>query len=335
VADLSQNIFAEIEPRIDQVAWRINQPTTVVMAIDADEATETICQFGNRIVIQFQNGLPDWGGVIDCPQVWRDDGTIEMHVYSPERLLNRRYTEREQIFDGNNAGTILQKLLEKANNEHPTGIVLGSIWQGGDDLQVENHYTKLQEVITQQLLNDEYTPYAYEIVTTVESGKIVFTINFYEKLGRDLSAEAIWFEGENFTVEEFSYRGPIINEFTAIGKGSTWDDDRPVATETDETSRARYGLCQESEIYSEILEQGTCETIAATRIDRHREPWIHLVGTEYDMDAAPYAGHHAGDIIRAILPNYGFNGTDVNVRILTREFDFGTHLCRVVAEEDR
>jgi len=226
-------------------------------------------------------------------------------------------------------------LLEDANNEHDTGIVLGSIWPGGDNLQTEHHFTPLLEVLTQQLLNDQYTPYAYEIVSTVESGKIVFTIDFYEKLGRDLSDSVIWMEGENFNVTEFAYRGPIINQYTAVGKGSTWDDTRPVATTTDIDSRAKYDLRQQAEIFSEILEKGTCSTIAATHLDQQREPWIHLVGEEFDVDPATYASHHTGDIIRAILPSYGFGGVDVNVRIMTREYNFATNTCSVVAEEDR
>lgn len=338
IANKSQVVIDEIEPRIDRVAWRLNAGSQVVFSLDADnpKATSTNLQYGNRIIILFENGLPPWGGVIDVPQTWRADGTIEVTAYSPDHILSWRHTEQERLFDGNPAGAIFQGLIEDANTEQDMGIVLGTIFQGGDDLQTEHHYTDLSEIITQQLLGDEYTPYEYEIATSLsDDNRIIFTANFFEERGKDVSSDVRFEAGETLHVDEFTYQGPIVNQWVIVGKGSLWDETRPVAVRENTDSQARYDLRQESAIISEALEVATCETIATTKLAASREPWVKIVGTVFDVAPASFSAWDVGDIVNAILPEFGFNGTDINVRVFTREYDFATGTCGIVVEEVR
>ena len=69
VGDVSGRIIGELSPEIGPISWRLNEVGRAEFSVARtdDKATEDTLGFGNRIAFQFENGLPDWAGVIDPP----------------------------------------------------------------------------------------------------------------------------------------------------------------------------------------------------------------------------------------------------------------------------
>src|SRR4030042_6489085 len=91
VAERVGRILGGREPELGPVSWRLNDVGRLTMRLArADpKATEDNLRFGNRILVEFDNGLPNWGGIIDPPRHW-DGLHIGARAYSAEDRVGWR-----------------------------------------------------------------------------------------------------------------------------------------------------------------------------------------------------------------------------------------------------
>ena len=70
VGDRSGRVLAELTPEWGPISWRLNDVGQASFRIAASDPKATVhnLRFGNRLYIDFDNGLPPWGGVIWTPQ---------------------------------------------------------------------------------------------------------------------------------------------------------------------------------------------------------------------------------------------------------------------------
>lgn len=328
-------VFAEIEPDIKGVAWRLNEESSISLSIAHNDAkaTETVLQFGNRILIQFDNGLPDWGGVIDPPRNWQPNGAIDFNAFSAEHILSWRQTPQELIFEDAPAGTIFRELLRYANILYDTGIGVGEIYEDGPRLQFEFHYTNILDIIRDQLVDNQYTSFDFDVAASLVNGKITFTANFYEQKGIDKTNAVQFLEGQNIVDATFTQNGTILNSFDIIGRGSNWEDDRPTSHHEDTDSIALYDYRQTSEIFSEASEPSTLNNIGVTKLDYHKTPKNRVCLKAVDKLPARFSTYQTGDIVSISLENFGFNGYEADIRVWTREYDLKGGFCNLMVEE--
>lgn len=331
IGDRTGRIIAEVEPLVGPVSWRLNNVgrATLRFAKTDPKCTEDNLRFGNRVLIQFGNGLPDWGGVIDPPRDWTDESVMAT-AYSGESLLAMRQTSKLQSFSAATTGYIFQSLIEAANAVAATGITIGSIWNAGNVHSPEYHFDNLLKIIGDSLA--ERLGGDFAVLAAESGGYIVFTGNFYERRGSDKSG-VVLLEDHNLAGIGLSEQGPIVNYWSVVGQGSTWGDERLVGTAQDADSVAEYGLRESSEANTDTTTQTTLDDVANNLLNTYA--WPHNVLTLAAMDLAPaaFAEYDIGDAVRVLLHSFGFGGYDKLVRIIAREYDPGRGVCKLVVQE--
>jgi hypothetical protein len=336
IADRFGRVMTEVTPRIGPVSWRLNKvgKAELLFAKTDPKATESNLQYGNRVLIRFSDdiGLPAWAGTIEAPRGW-SESSISVAVKSIEYLLQFRRTGKTRAFYGAPVGMIFRKLLQEAETEERLGLEFGQIWMGGRHHFPRYHCKNLWWIITNSLLKLEgcdvrFTP-------RLANGQITFLAEIFERLGEDKSGKYALKEGFNVKVLAFEEQGPIINEFMAIGAGSTWGDERQTSVALVQESSRRYGLRQDSRVYSSVTEQTTLDRHADEEARAMSQGAVRLELEAANEEPATFNQYGVGDTLRCELPSYDFHGYDEAVRVQTREYDPNIQdKCTLVVEEE-
>lgn len=333
VGDKTGNLLAELSAEIDSISWRLSKVGVCKfsMAITDDKAIEDYLKFGNRILIGFDNGLSNWGGMIDPPRDW-DGANVRCTAYSGEYLLKYRQTDKGRYFSGATVGYILQALINEANSIKATGLQIGDIWDGGSTHSPDYHFKSLLE-ITQMSLIERLSTADFSVLAENVDGIITFTINLYARRGADKTGFAL-VEGQNIVAPStLSEQGPIVNSWDLAGEGNDWGDGRLTSHAENQTSIDLYGLREASKIYPDVSIQETLDDNAANLLEGSQYPYNMFSLTVANEPPAEFADYDLGDEISLHMPSYGFGGTNTTVRILGREYFPQTGLCALVVQE--
>lgn len=333
VADRSGKKLAELTPRLGAISWRLNDIGRATFTIDKSDpkATAENLAYLNRILITFDNGLPNWGGILDPPRRWTEH-EIEITAYTGEYLLTLRQTDRGRYFTSVSVGYITQSLLNEANDVWATGLMAGSIWTGGSTHSPEYHFANLFKKIRDSLFR-RFSTGNFVVTPAETAGEITFSLSVAERLGSEKPGVAL-LEGHNVTLAELLEQGPIVNVWAIVGEGTTWGDDRNYAYESDAASMSDYGYREGSEIRADVSEQDTLDAIAESLLAEYKDPHSILTLRAANLAPAAFADYTLGDTIRVQLPTYGFEGYDHMVRIYAREYDPALGECNLVVRQD-
>ena len=300
------------------------------MAWTDPKCTKDNLRFGNRVVVRWDNGLPDWGGVIDIPRRL-EHGRTGITCYSGERLLDWRVTDFGRYYDEQTPGYIAQKRTEYENTEWATGIGVGTCEEAGTDRTIEDHYHDLfQRMQDMARLSGQ----DFYVEPTFSGGVLTFALNWYEVRGTDRSTTIWLIDGLNARVGPMDVQGPLQNVIRLIGAGDTWGDDRIRSAAIDAASVEAYGGYREySEVQSTVSVQTTLDANAAVLLAERKDP--HTIPTVEALNLAPalFSAYDVGDIVT--LEAYR-ESTEwyfaMPVRILAREWFSDDH-CRLEVQE--
>lgn len=333
VADRMGRIRAELEPQIGATSWRLNRTgkTSLTLAKSDPKATEDLLRFGNLILLEFENGLPDWGGVIVPPYKW-GPSTITVTVESGESLFGRRQTDRGRYFDQAPVGYIYRQLIQEANAFYPLQIQIGDIWAGGDTHSPEYHLANILDIFQKSLCGRLSTA-DFVVVAGESNGDIVFTAHFYERRGYE-KPNVVLLEGQNLSNIGLDIQGPIVNRWHIAGAGTNWSADRPLAEAMKNESIMEYGLWEGNAMFVDTVQPETLQDTADSLLEGSAYPHPVLSVSATNTPPARFRDYDIGDSLRALLYSYGFGGYDGTVRVLTREFNPSTGVCALVLEED-
>ena len=95
VGDEYGRLIGELSGDITALSYELNAVGRAKITVPPRLAH--LIEFGNRLLIYLDNGLPPWAGFIDPPRGWKYGG-IGLTAYSGERLLQHRVTGRNQVF---------------------------------------------------------------------------------------------------------------------------------------------------------------------------------------------------------------------------------------------
>lgn len=334
VFDRLNTVIGEIEPQIDEVTWLRNQYGQAVLRLATTDSkfSEEFAQIGNRVLIEFDNGLPPFGGVIELPRRW-GLGEVTLTVYSGEYLLKLRRTDRGRYFSNTPVGTIAQKLVEEANAIRATGLMIGSVWPGGDAHGPEYHFKGLYDIFTQSLFGRLSTA-EFTVVPSYANGKIVFTLNVYERRGESKPG-VVLHEGMNVNdATSLEEQGPIYNDIVAVGDGEGWGDARPVAPAVDQASVDTYGLREAALIASGVTNLTTLQATANTELANSTQPHSLFTIVAADKPPGQFAEYDVGDSVLAELASLRFDGFKGMVRVNGRTFLPDAGVCPLVVREE-
>ena len=333
IGDKFGRILTELIGNVGPVSWILNGVgrTSVGLAISDPKAREEYLQVGNRIYLEMDHGLPPWGGVLDMPRQW-GGGEVSTSGYGIERLLEFRRTGKNDSFYERSAGEIFREVLRRTEEREPLGIRFGEIWQGGRPHYPRYHYKSLWYVLDYSLPRMERCDFRF--VPYLEGDFIRFEARFYQIAGRDRSANTAIVEGRN-TADglRLTEQGQLINDHAAVGDGQTWGPERIVVLGQDAASRARYGLRETGKVYPGVGVTATLQMHVQNVLKRDSEP-RRIFNLDVTDDApGRFADYDLGDLVRCVLPSFGFGGYDGTVRVIGREYDPASGRCTLVVEE--
>ena len=330
IADLDGRIMGELDGVLEGVAWKLNDYGQARITLPRGEATvtERMLNPGNRMLIQFNNGLPDWGGILDLPRKWKD-GRVEVVGYSAERILVDRVTGKARYFNNAYAGDIFRALINEAA---PMGVEVGDVWIGGELHSPDYHYRGLYDIFTKSL-SQRIEDADWDVTTRLDGGRITFYANYYERKGRDHGQTLALLEGVNLSGFEMQEQGPIVNQWLLAGAGTGWrDDNRIYSSRSDTTSEAKYGLRQRGEVRVDVSRQQTLNKSAGVLLAESKEPHSVVSPMALDFPPARFGQYGVGDSVWMELYDTGFDNYGASVRIRAREYLPGRGVCSLVIE---
>jgi len=332
VGDLTGRRLAEINPELKVISWRRNKVAKIPIAMSRGDThlTEPNLRPGNRILIEFDNGLPPWGGIIDPPSKWTLD-TYKTNGYSAEQLLFHRQTDRGRYFDAARASYIFKSVLEEAEAFVPEIIEIGSIQDEAELYYPDYHFESLMKV-AESLVN--LAGIDFWIRPALVEGRIVFYAHMAQQRG-SLKSGVLLQEGLNIAEITLDEQGPVQNDWATAGSGQGWGDQRIYSAARDASSVSRYGLRQAAGIFSSIVDQATLDSNTAALLAASKQPGNRWAIEVQNAKPALFAAYDIGDIVRLVAPSFGWNGFDGYVSVEARYFDPLTEECVLVVEEDR
>jgi len=327
--------LAELDVDVDSVTWRLNKTgfAKIRIAKTVPKAIRDYLRFYNRILLQFSNGLPDWGGILTPSRDW-GDGEIVLSSYDAAEILEGRITNASRSFNQTPAGTIYQTLIEEANAILDTGLDIGTVWTGGSlRSPATYHYARLMTKINDLSVltgNDfAFVPYL------TAGGRLRWWAHWYERRGSDKPDVAL-IEGHNVQVLKFTEVGPITNVWATYGDGATWTD-KPKYSISDAASISEYGRLENSRSFTGVVNSDTLEENTDELLRETKQPRNRFSLRAIDRAPAQFADYDIGDRIKLQLHTFGFSGAtfgyDAMIRILERSYSPTLGLCDLVVEE--
>jgi len=310
--------LAEIDPDFEFVNWRLNNVAMArfVMSMKDSRCTQDNLRPGNLLLVEFENGLPDWGGVIDLPRV-RQYGEVSVTAYSADGIWLSRRTPKSRYFTAAPPGTIFQTLIEEEHALWPTKVTIGDIYGGGVGRTIEYHYHQLAKRF-KDLARLTGMDFWFEPV--LEDGVLSFTAHWTETRGSDRSGTLTLEEGRNIGDVSMKEQGPIYNTIVVAGEGVTWGDRITSETE-DAASRDTYGYREYFEMQSGVKLQATLDANAEELLAFYKDPRNVFKIKAVDNDPARFSEYAVGDTLRCVaflqFSEWAFDG---NVRVIAREW---------------
>jgi hypothetical protein len=326
-------ILAELDGDSKSITWGLNQVGKTVFSIAAndDKATQENLKIGNRVIIQFENGLPDWGGVIETPRKW-DGSNILITVYSAAYLFKYRTTDKGRYFTNQSVGDIFHKLIDEANIIEDTGIDVLATGAGGTLHSPEYHFKSILK-IWQESLTKRLSVSDFKVEPFIDTdGKIKFDATIQAVLGMDKTNLAL-IEGENISDIILVEQGPIVNSWDIAGEGTGWGAERLTANAQDSASRAEFGLREDSRVYGDVKLQETLNEHSKNLLEKSKQPYNIYSFNALDEPPAKFADYREGDRLSLQAPSYGFGGTDTTIRIIGREYYPDSGKCKLAVRE--
>ncbi len=339
VADPFGNLLDEITPALSEVSWVLNDLGAVKIVMSTSDAKwrQDYFRQGGMLLLEFENGLPAWGGVSSGAQRirWLTGGLAEVNYLSAEVILSRRRSGKNVVFSGVSAGEIAVSLLEATNGKKATGLAAGEVWVSSPAAGREYHYDFLYEAFVKlrESTGGDWGVTAGR-TTTLNQQRLDLRVNFWERRGTDKPNVAL-IEGHNATVVEYVEQdNGLANDWVTVGGGEDWSDERLEGTASDADSIAANNLLEGVEIANDITEQGDLDTLAATRLQASLQPFRALTLDVVDLAPGLFADYDIGDRVAVLCHSVGWGGVDELGRMTARSFNAGTGVCRVVLELD-
>lgn len=326
--------IASIRPDIRSIGWILNGQGlfSFFMPFSDSNCRPDVLALRNRVLVRFDDGLPDWGGIIDVPTDVQQDGVM-VNAYTGERILALYYTLKNRVFSHAVPGTIFVQLLQDANDTATPGVVADTahVYRQGDALNRAYHYQRLYDSI-QTLSSDSGQDWVV-VPTLATDGRLTFNARWYRKRGRDAYGQAALVEGVNasFTL---NYMGPVVSRVRVVGQGSTWGDERLTPSADDASSQSKYGFAETVMVSSNDGRAESLNAAVQTYLDLYSEPQQRLSAVAVNKEPGKFETYDIGDVVKVRAfqrsRHWAINDKPYRLRARDRQPDGS---CRLVLEK--
>lgn len=327
VADLTGTVLTELKPRLEKVSWVLNEvgQLTFALAKTDPKLQERYLRFGNRVLVEFDNGLPAWGGVLTGAREW-SESEVAVEAWSAEAVLGWRVTGRNRLFSGASLGSVLQTVLADAAAVASTGLQLGTVYLGGAGYSLEYHYSTLADVVADLV---ELGGVVVDVTAREVGGVVVFSVNLFERRGRDRPGVAL-VEGANVVGARVRDEDTVINAQYGATDGSGWaEGTRLFGGAVSAESAARHWLRETFESIK-VTEQSALDAALRARLEASQWPTRAVAVQVTNRPPGEFREYDLGDGVTVSLPTYGFGGTRGMFQVVGREFFVDEDVCDLV-----
>lgn len=218
--------------------------------------------YGNILLIQNSDGLPDWVGMID--QIGFDRGAVIVNAYTPERWFTYRRGPRALTLTGS-AGSIFAQMIQYINGVEATPLAVGDINSRTGTMQETLRPTVIDSNLN-RIVSRSGEGYRWR--PSVTSGKLTIYADWFSNLVLDTGL--ILSDGYNISGDHPLTLSPPINDYLAFGVGSDWEK-RITENVTDVESINDYGVRQASDSYN-IKDSANLAIVANTVLNTEKQP---------------------------------------------------------------
>ncbi len=242
VGNQSGLVIGELAGALESVTWAVDGYGTAALILPTDApAYQHLLAYGNRVFIDFSNGLPPWGGVIDVPRE-TTLGQTRVQMYEATYLLGwdwtgpQSYTAERQ----RPAGAVLADLVGRSMLDIEVGA-LGD--DAGEAVPVEFDNESLLSAAEKLRGLDARLHYRVR-ARPIRGQRIQFALEVFCGALSDDVGPALFIQGQNMVQWEVLEQGPIWNGVTVISQSDAAADGsgRFLYTTTAAASQLRYGL---------------------------------------------------------------------------------------------
>lgn len=332
VTDENGGFIGRLRGDLGPVSWRVDGygRTTLVMPPAEAARRQELIEFGNRVVIRFENDLPPWVGVIDPPREQAADRTT-INMYSLEYALGWELSDRYDAYvsdlDRNTPDYILSRLVQGNN----LGLTAYRVASNEPSIDVTFSYVDLLTAAGQLRAQNERFHWfiAPAGVQAWSPG-----LWMYYSYRRDRRENVRLVEGHNLLNVEIVETGPLYNDVTAAAGNDdpASTDDTPLVYRFARPNR--YGpremfvpfpdvtidLDDSSDPVAVQLQRKLLGN-AYAEYERYANPRTRYRGVVLNRPPSPFGSYGLGDLITLKLNGYGRRGVEVSVTVIGMEFD--------------
>lgn len=245
-------------------AWALTTETSARFPISVHDpkCNPFTLNFGNWILIENSDGLPDWVGMID--HIAFDRGACYCWAYTPERVFQYRRGPRRRKLTGQ-AGELFAQMINYINLLEQTVLQVGEI--SSDTATMEETLNPI--VLTNNLKRIvQRSGEGYRWRPEVNRGQLTIFADWFESLV--LETGLILQDGYNIASDHPLDVAPPVNDVLVYGLGVDWEK-RIISNAIDDDSIQQYGLRQSANSVNTKV-QATLDVTATTKLRNSKQP---------------------------------------------------------------
>ena len=346
VGDHEGAIIGELQGALDSVAWRVDGYGTaaLLLAPETVEDAPALIEFGNRVLIEFDNGLPPWGGVID-PPLEMATGQARLQLYQAAYMLTWRLTPRAASYEALAAAAVIADLVAAAELGIDAGNTLPADEQD-EPLSVSFTYETVAAAVGKARELDPALHWYVEARPSTARA-VSFRLRMFRDALADHTQQAVLLHGHNLVETTTLNQGPIVNEtilaagdadlsvdYAGAGEGSLEGQGGDVNVVRNVASRQRYDLRQEFVTLADVTEDadpGRAYRAAAARSRMMAQPRLRIQGTALNLEPALYRNYGIGS--RVMVEMAGPSPLYKAVTVIGMEFTPGAGTLSLVFDD--
>ena len=282
---------------------------------------------GNLLLIESDDGVPDWIGVIDDPQYWTFSH-VKLTAYTPDYLLKYRRGNSIASLTPGHIGSYGNALRRTANACGGAQFAAGEIEAGGkvkdETLDTAHLLDELKRWATTYGMEYSFTP------SRDVNGRVIINFNWMPRLGAYKPDLVIDDNVTKVVDDQVVYNGPIINDCLAFGNSGTWDS-KGTSTYKNQSSIDVYGprmeVAQLTSASTKSNEKSQLDSLAQTTVKASAYPQatfrLSLINAASNL--ALIQGIRLGDVVPFHSAGYGLTpkgvGLDCYIRVMGIAFE--------------
>jgi len=343
VATPTGDFIGRIAGETGPVSWRTDDygRMTLTMPAAMAAAQRELIEYGNQIMLTWDNDLPAWVGVIDVPRE-NTPGRTVVHAYSLEYTLGWSLTRRYDVYRDEQPDQVLTRLVELAGRTDIRAYNAGSVAEPVGEV-IFSYDTLLEAAERLRKRNDRLHWFIAQ-----EGGRDVLRPSLWTYYGyrRDRRADIRLVEGHNLINVETVDQGPLFNDVTVAA-----GNDDPTADASGQQGLvygiyhpSRYGQRQRFVPLPEVeVDLTTGNTLAElvrvlgplaqAEYDRYARPRLRYRGTCINRPPARFGSYTLGDLVTVELSGFNRRWVELDVVVVGMEFDPESGLLTVVGEQ--